>query len=71
MAVSELVVSAHRNLLVVVSELVVLVSFQSPDCYTSNPYGICLCKAQAGSQDFPGGGSFFLDTILWAWHLVN
>ena len=43
MAVSKLVVSAHRNLLVVISELVVLVSFQSPDSYTLNSCGICLC----------------------------
>ena len=26
---------------------------------------------QARSQDLPGGGSFFLDTVLWAWHLIN
>ena len=23
------------------------------------------------NQDFPGGGYFFLDTVVWAWHLVR
>ena len=34
---------------------------------------VCEYNIQARSQDIPGGFffPFFLDTVLWAWHLVN